>query len=752
MNKNSLVTRSVWIALIFIFTRCITVSGQNIPVGTWRTHYSYFTIQTLAQNDNSLYAASNSGLFTYNINEQAVTVLGASDGFSTQAVVDISNLPDGDVLFTYSNGQIDLLTENKLLPFTSLVTADINRDEVINDVQVRNDSVFLATSRGIRLILRTQDPDDPLVLADSYLQLGPAGESIEVHSLSLDDSIFAATEEGLIAAPLNPAFNRFNFNNWTRYGSLDDLPEQAASLTFSFLGQRYVAFNGLGLYYRMGRKWIRTRVSGFNQFNAFAFNRHSVLLGTDQGLLEYDVNTDKIAQLTDNPVNEIEATTNGYWVASSGKGVLQVGSSGNIQQIILPAGPVKDQVFSATYANKQLVFSPGGYSRTFAPLNNEGSLSIFKSGRWQAVQEDLLTDVVKVVFNRQTGKYIVATFNKGLYQWSGEDAGFLPFENSPATPLNTITDLQLNPNQDLWITTADTLSPLFVYRSADKQWQEYNVNSNASLFPSSLRISANGTVWVILADGNGTGRKILVFNIREGFTRVLDQTSGAGGLPGSQINALEIDRSNQVWVGTNEGAAYFFSADDIFSGEVNAIQPVFERRLLLTDENINAIAIDGGNRKWFGTNNGLFLFEDFGESLVTAFTRSNSPLPSNNIQEIIIQPETGEVFFATASGLVSYRGTATNGGDTHQNPKIFPNPVRPGFGGQVAINGLVRNANVKLTSVNGLLIKEISAAGGTATWNLTNYNNQPVQSGVYLVFSSSASGNETFVGKITVIR
>ena len=752
MNKVNLVNRCVFAALIFIFVLSFSVKSQDIPVGTWQTHYSYFTIQTLAQNEDKLYAASNSGLFTYDINNQSVTILGASDGFSGNAIVDITSMPRGEVLFTYENGQIDLLSENKLVSFTSLVTADINRNEVINEVQVLNDSVFLATSLGIRLILYTQDPDDPLVLSDSYLQLGPAGKSAGVYSLSLDDSIFAATEDGLIAAPLNPAFNRFNFNNWTRYGALDNLPEQAASLTFSFLGKRYAAFDGLGLYRRSGRKWVQTRVSGASQFHAYATGQYSILLATNEGLLEYDVNANNVTILTDNNVNEIEPSTEGYWVASSGEGVLNFDSSGNIQQIILPAGPVKDSFFSATYANGQLVVSPGGYSRKFAPLNNNGAFSIFESGQWQVVQDDLLKDVVKVIFTPQTGEYVVAAFNGGLYRWAGHDAGFVPFENLPDSSFSEITDLQLDHNQDLWVTTADTLSPLFVYRSADNQWLEYDVNSDPSLFSSSSRISSNGTVWVILADGNGTGRKILVFNEREGFIRVLGQAPGEGGLPGNRINTLEIDRFNQVWVGTNEGTAYFLSADDIFKEEVDAIQPVFERRFLLTDENINAIAIDGGNRKWFGTDNGLFLYEEFGESLVAEFTRSNSPLPSNTIQEIIIQPESGEVFMATASGIVSYRGTATDGGSTYQNTKIFPNPVRPGFSGLVAIKGLVQNANVKLTSVNGLLVKEINAAGGTATWNLTNYNNQPVQSGVYLVFSSSADGNETFVGKITVIR
>ena len=93
-----------------------------------------------------------------------------------------------------------------------------------------------------------------------------------------------------------------------------------------------------------------------------------------------------------------------------------------------------------------------------------------------------------------------------------------------------------------------------------------------------------------------------------------------------------------------------------------------------------------------------------------------------------------------------------SGNRDHRNVNIFPNPVRPDYQGLVGLTGLARNANVKVTDVNGNLVKEIDANGGSASWDLTNVRGGQIATGVYLFFSSSSDGEETYVGKIAVVR
>jgi len=120
--------------------------------------------------------------------------------------------------------------------------------------------------------------------------------------------------------------------------------------------------------------------------------------------------------------------------------------------------------------------------------------------------------------------------------------------------------------------------------------------------------------------------------------------------------------------------------------------------------------------------------------------------------DLKIHPSTGELFISTDKGLISYRSDATDGKPFHQEVKIFPNPVLPGFTGLVGISGLASNVVVKITNVSGRLVKELHAAGGSTSWNVSDYNGVRAESGVYLVFSSSADGKETFVGKIAIIN
>src|SRR5690606_27099884 len=170
------------------------------------------------------------------------------------------------------------------------------------------------------------------------------------------------------------------------------------------------------------------------------------------------------------------------------------------------------------------------------------------------------------------------------------------------------------------------------------------------------------------------------------------------------------------------------------------------------DETTTAIAVDGGNRKWLGTRNGVWLFDAFGETPIHNFTTANSPLPSNEILDIEIHPVTGEVFFATPRGIVSFRSDATESTHSFSEVRIFPNPVLSTFTGQVSISGLTTDARVKITDISGKLIWETSANGGTATWPMCDYNGRRAATGMYLVIAISQDGSDSIVGKIAVVN
>jgi hypothetical protein len=213
-----------------------------------------------------------------------------------------------------------------------------------------------------------------------------------------------------------------------------------------------------------------------------------------------------------------------------------------------------------------------------------------------------------------------------------------------------------------------------------------------------------------------------------------------------------------MWVGTDQGLCIFSNPENIFKSGANfdARQIVIKTGLVYSNflgtTPINCIKVDAANRKWIGTVNGAWLVSSDGYTVIKNFTTSNSPLLSNIVNEIGINDYTGEVFFATEKGIISYMGTATAAGDTHGDVLVYPNPVRPEYAGLIAIKGLVENAYVKITDISGQLVYETRANGGTATWNGLNFLQKRAATGVYLVYSSNQDGTETHVAKILFIN
>ena len=196
-----------------------------------------------------------------------------------------------------------------------------------------------------------------------------------------------------------------------------------------------------------------------------------------------------------------------------------------------------------------------------------------------------------------------------------------------------------------------------------------------------------------------------------------------------------------VFTGSN------YDAQQILVNEGGFIQP------LLQSEVVTAIAVDGANRKWIGTEKaGVFLMSADGTTQLTHFTVDNSPLFSNTITSIAIDNITGEVYFGTDKGIISFKGTATKGTATYTNVLVYPNPVSENFTGTIGIRGLVANADVKITDITGTLIYKTTAEGGQAVWNGKNFKGEKAQTGVYLVYCSNADGSATLVTKIMFIN
>ncbi len=257
------------------------------------------------------------------------------------------------------------------------------------------------------------------------------------------------------------------------------------------------------------------------------------------------------------------------------------------------------------------------------------------------------------------------------------------------------------------------------------------------------------TKWIKTANGKG----IIAFNEDGNKKKMLE----GGNLYSYIVHSIAHDFDGEIWIGTDDGIEIIYDPENVFFGNIHSEQILAEQgghySPLLKNETVTAIAVDGANRKWLGTEKaGVFLVSDDGTEVIENFTEDNSPLLSNSIASIAINQDNGEVFFGTSEGIISFKGTATEGFDSHSDVYAYPNPVKPGYNGTIAVKGLVSNADVKITDISGNIVYECTAFGGQAIWNGKNFDGEKVHSGVYLVFSSNEDGTETMVTKIMFIN
>ena len=362
-------------------------------------------------------------------------------------------------------------------------------------------------------------------------------------------------------------------------------------------------------------------------------------------------------------------------------------------------------------------------------------------------------DILDIAYQPNRSKWFFSSFGYGLIEWDGALFNVYTKTNSPLKS-NQVSGLGTSTDGTVWVgNTSQNLGDPFLF-SIDKTgiWRSYFPFQNAGKYPLDIVVDLLSNKWIRLATSGGV-RGLMMFNEKTNSQIYFNITNGSGALPTTSVNAIEVDKNGQVWIGMDQGVGVFTNPAGIKPGNIpNIYLPIVAGFPLFFDKKINCIKTDGGNRKWIGTTDGAFLLSEDGLETILNFNTTNSPLTNDNIVSITIDEQSGEVFFASERGIVSYRGDATTGTTAHEDVKVFPNPVLPDFDGEVGISGLANNARVKITDIAGKLVFDTKANGATATWNLHSYSGRRAAAGVYLIFSATEDGVEKFVGKMAILE
>ncbi len=743
--------RHVLIA-VSIFLTLNLYSQENIPVGTWRTHLSYNHVIDITLGNNKVYSATENALFVYDKSDQSIQTITKLDGLSGGEISAIGySDSQTSLIIAYSDGNIDIIKANLISSISDIKTDNFTSEKRINNIFIQGDLAYLSADFGISIIDLQNSQ-----IKETIVNLGPD----KINEVTIyNDSIFAATTQGILATTLDPSSNILDFNNWTTFSeSTNEI------ISISVADNSLFAAEKEGVLYKYNNgQWVEENVLQGESFTNIKPSKKGLLIVTNNGNWNYTDGV--ITPITSNlssVTNEILQDNDGsLWFADQLNGLVKLAAT-NTSERILASGPFSDNSFHTEYLQNKTFVLSGGIGENDVALNRTTGFYKLEKGSWDSFNEkgnNMLTpqarDLNDITYNPVSKQFVLSSFQDGLLIINADQSSLVI---DAATVGNSLLSNRISgvayANNGLWILNYGESRSIHHWGD-DNVWNSFVLNNSATKFPLDIFVANNNDKWLRLSSSTGGG--VYVFNEESGKQRLLNNIPNNGTLPSSEVHSLTEDLDGRIWLGTSSGVAYFNNSSSIdVSNGINATIPkiVVGRNIVpvLRDEKVLSIAVDWGNRKWLGTENGVWLFDEDAEREISHFNVKNSPLPSNKILSIGINSNNGEVFFATDQGLVSYRGTATISEAVHQPIKIFPNPITKDFNGLVSISGLVDDAIVKITDVSGKLIYQTQSNGGAATWNVQDYRGNRAVTGVYLVFSATEDGEDSMVGKLAVVN
>lgn len=750
-----------------------------IPIGfsqskkLWKGYFSYNEIKDLSEGNRKITAASENALFSKDLIGGAIKTTTTIDGLSGEDITSIyHSIAFKKTLVGYANGL--LIVINDADGTTRKVVDIINKSispniKKINHVMEYDGIAYLSCDFGIvQYNLKT------LEFGDTYF-IGDNGAQISVQQTTIfQNRIYAATFiEGIRTAAIdNPNLN--DFNQWTKLDSNGWTAVEA-------LGNVMISVSNTGYLHRFqGGNFVPVR--GYGEVSVDCRKSGNYFIVTTPGNVY--IYNEALIQTAVIPIARLAIPTAAFTCATIIDDTVFVGTVVNglfsaplnnlsVFEPLSPDGPLMNAAFSIKATNNSLWTVYGGYDRQYNPSNYNGSsikeygLSRFSAGKWlNTPYEDLLgaKALVRIAIhpNNENIAYVSSYYN-GLLKIENDQATVL-YNNSNSGLESPVANSSINIRIDgtafdqagnLWVANRGVEKGLKVMLG-NNNWQSYDLRpvlSSTGIYGRML-IDKNGTKWIGTRDDG-----IIGFNENYGtLPKSITLAEAKGELPSSYISSFAIDNRNQLWIGTDKGLRVLSSVDAFFSEEQMAPERIvieegenFEELMYL--KYITDIVVDGSNNKWIGTlDAGVFYLSSDGQKTIYQFTIDNSPLPSNSINDIDINGSTGEVFFATPKGIISFNGISTAASDNLSNVFVYPNPVRPGFAGTVKISGLMDKANVKIADIEGNLVFETITEGGTIEWDTTAFGKYKVASGVYMILISAEDGIETKVKKVMIIR
>lgn len=776
MKKTSILSFLILVAACVLANTHIDTSEDNWIYGNmhqWNIHSAFADINAIAATRDKVFALSNHSLFAVDKQSEEMVYYNRLTGLNGAVISTIGYNPTLNLLLVcYENGHLDIInSHDEVYNIPDLYLKQTTYSKIVNSIYMHEHTAYLAMDFGIiELDMKRHE------IKDTYI-IGQDAKEVNVkHITIMGDRIYAVSPQLLYSASLSDPLSDYAY--WQTQ-ALPTGKEVSAFCAYDEL--LYMVRDSVLCSYR-DSKWQKHTTS-YKVNGLCPTDQHLFILPKNQAGVAI-AETDLSLQMTDmGMITDIVQDGSSYWWASVTDELVR----GADRQAFRPDGPINNTAYRMRFFGDRLYVVPGG--RWATQNETPGEIMFYENGTWVNVSNEKINeacdatilDLMNVAQDpNDKDHYFVTSYGSGMLEMYGEDVIklYTPSNSAlvsaaPNAPNRyTRTDGAMFDDKGyLWVLNTEVENNILIMDAQGNKLATYSLYSNSVRVPlytpGEIIVDRRNPQWkwipqcryntgLLLLQDNGTP-----INPKDDKVTYHNEWFDQNGKPviPEFIYSMAQDHDNTIWVGTNAGL-FLIPATIDFTTSNRCERVIISRNdgtqlgdYLLDNEQINHIVVDGANRKWIATaTSGVFLLSPNGEETIEHFTTENSPLSSNNVLSIAILESTGEVFFGTSQGLVSYMSDAIEPAKNFSDIYAYPNPVHPNYHGVVTIRGLMANTEVRIVDASGNLVTTIQGNGGEAVWDMTNAQGSRVASGIYTALCNTQDGAAHSTVKIMVMN
>ena len=742
--------------ILFLFVTFFISTVYTQQITNWKNYSDLRNVSDVVFSNGAIWSATDGGAFKYSLSDSTFKTLTKADGISGLSITSLTNDNNRNIWFGSADGAISIYdTENNSFDVIMDIANSNQVNKNINYLKIKSDTIIVSSEFGVSLI----DVKNH-IFYDTFFKFGSFTTNTRVNFTDKFDLFYVCTDEGL-AIQKKGASNLSAPESWDTYNTLNGLPADKTYKVVKYNGSVLVATDK-GLAEFDGTSWS-TFLPQFNNQTVYDIQAtgDSLFILTNKKVYLYRNNN--TAELFSSAYDLTRLSVSpGLGIAvASPNGVLFINSS-NSASYLIPNGPAANQFPSMSVSNSGVLWSASGKDGAGVGFYS------YDKNTWENYNVSNLpllpNNDVYSTYTAPDNKAYLGTWGFGFIRTDGETFKLFNRNNTgmQGTPEHpdylVITGFGTDSRNNLWVlnyAAADRKTLSMLKQGSDTSWYHFQIPAELNRIVDqhfNLAIDPYDTKWLSSIDASG----LFYFNEMKTYTNSSDDRSGfltnVDGLTNNNINAVVVDKRGDIWVGTDLGANIITDPGVILTSSLPSknITSVFSLR----QQSINDIAVDPINQKWIATNEGLLLVNSDGSRVLASYNSDNSPLLSNRVESIAIDEEAGIVYVGTDRGLTSFETPFLKPVESFDKLFVYPNPYTlDGTDKLLTIDGLIKDSNIKILNIDGILITEFSSPGGRiAFWDGKDKNGNMVNSGVYIIVAYDAEGSNIVTGKVAVLR